>query len=1343
MCNSEGYGYLHSDWYCEAANGPNGIGEDLQVYAAISAADCVTQCAIDYSNRIGHMCSDVGYDTFYSTYYCEAGSGPRGPGEDLGVFLAISAADCVSQCVVDYSNRANHMCNNVAYDYLFATYYCEAGSGPNGPGENLGVYVTTSATDCVAQCAADYANRQGHMCNDESYDYFHSNWYCEADSGPNGPGEDLGVFSAIGADDCVAQCAADYSNRQGHMCNDESYDDFHSNWYCEAADGPSGPGEDLGVYSAISAADCVSQCTVDYSNRQGHMCNNVNYGYLHTVYYCEALSGPNGAGENLGTFQVLNTLPDGAADCVAQCAADYSNRQGHMCNTEGWGTFHSNWYCEAGFGSVNGAGEDLGVFSAVSAADCVNQCTADYSNRINNMCSNVGYNQFHTPFYCEAGPGSVNGDGEDLGTFMAQTAAECVIECEIDYSNRIGHMCNRYYFGYFHRPWYCEAADGEDLGTYGVITEAYCLAECGADYGHNRPQPFTCSRLGYGAFHKDYYCEALSGPNGAGEDLGTFHATSEADCVTQCAVQYTTRQGHMCNNQEYDLLFSTFYCEASDGEDLGVYSATGLNNCIDQCVADNPRMQGHMCSSEGYGYLHTTWYCESGDAEDLQVFYAASTANCLDQCTAAYSDHTGHMCNDVGYGVLFNDWFCEAGNGDDLQIFAATSKADCLSQCAAAHPTEVEHTCNGFGFAQFDTCSASSGAEPPTVSGALGVGLAVPAIAGVVQTYQLGMRISSIGGVNQVTMGLLSLTEIAELPAEWLEDIEDNVQPLDGLYPLTVALGDVDFHVLISLVQDTQEGDPPQIVLKMYTTTSYHLGDLMEEALGVPVSDCSGDLSIFCRLRQLALDISLGPVRLDAALRSTGAYTLDLQVTDLAMWGLPPLDARMWADYADAELAWGVSARWHVLSFDAVLRRFDSMVIGGTHICDTPLVQPFCNIALQNVQLALVSDQGACMEMLELPPLLQSVCGSGLYLVVDMAFPPLFSVKTNNFGTFSTESLQIVVEGLTGFRLPEFTVPLMVPADPSSTSFQPRVAMAAIVEMSGGSVASLSDVYIGTNGIGGPLVTLKVSESVFMIDVGQDFGFGFGLVMELNFNGMGSFLPSPVVEATIDVVVSMDTCGPVAEFDFALEPALSWNNAFEQPGLTVTLASFGGALCNGHIPLAMRFAGGFDWGSVLSGTVHADLQMDPTAPQFFFGQMSCSLDPCDAYSVLASLGFPSAGGPAAQVHLSSMGVICDDPACSVFINTVNGFQPGPPKTVPNYGSAEQELITVPGGIGLKFGTPNAPGIFYMGLQGHAEMLLQGTSGSITASLGYNVGGGEPMTGVCAMWSGGVNFACEL
>jgi hypothetical protein len=175
---------------------------------------------------------------------------------------------------------------------------------------------------------------------------------------------------ANGAADCVAQCAADYTNRQGHMCSDQGYGTFHVNWYCEAGDGPNGPGENLGVYLSVNAADCVAQCTVDYAhNRQGLMCHWAGFDQMHTLYYCEAGSGPspltlNGAGEDLDTYLVLNALPDGAADCVAQCTVDYGhNRQGLMCNDQGYGALHTTWYCEAGESThPNGAGEDLGTY---------------------------------------------------------------------------------------------------------------------------------------------------------------------------------------------------------------------------------------------------------------------------------------------------------------------------------------------------------------------------------------------------------------------------------------------------------------------------------------------------------------------------------------------------------------------------------------------------------------------------------------------------------------------------------------------------------------------------------------------------------------------------------------------------------------------------------------------------------------------------------------------------------------------------------------------------------------------------------------------------------------------
>jgi hypothetical protein len=79
------------------------------------------------------------------------------------------------------------------------------------------------------------------------------------------------------------------------------------------------------------------------------------------------------------------------------------------------------------------------------------------------------------------------------------------------------------------------------------------------------------------------------------------------------------------------------------------------------------------------------------------------------------------------------------------------------------------------------------------------------------------------------------------------------------------------------------------------------------------------------------------------------------------------------------------------------------------------------------------------------------------------------------------------------------------------------------------------------------------------------------------------------------------------------------------------------------------------------------------------------------------------------------------------------------REIVNYGSADQELITVPGGIGVNFGTPDSPGFFFLGLQGHAQALVSATSGSITASLG----GSGLVPGVCTPWSGGVNFLCEL
>ena len=709
------------NWYCEAGDGPNGPGEDLGVFLALSAADCVSQCAAGYSNRQDHMCHWSGYDQLHTVYYCEAESGPNGAGEDLGTFMVLNsvadgAADCVAQCAADYSNRQGHMCSDQGYGTFHVNWYCEAGDGPRGPGEDLGVFLAIGAADCVSQCAADYSNRQDHMCHWAGYDQFHTAWYCDATSGPKGPYEPLGRYLVLknGAEadniqQCLDQCTSDYGhNRQGLMCNPFQYGWFFKTWYCEA-----GNGENLQAYLSVNKDDCLTQCVADYGNRVDHECNDVGYDSAPVpIWYCEASDG-----EDLGTFLVTS-----GSSCLSACISAYSTRSGHMCNDVAYGHLFSTYYCEAGLG------ENLGTFEAISAADCVAQCAADYPTRENHQCTDEGYDHLPIPsWYCEAG------SGEDLGTFAAAAMTDCIHQCTTTFSSKSGHTCSTGGYsipwltwtggpggGYCSRvTWYCESTNGDDLAQYEAFDEAECIDGCTSTFpGQN----VTCNDVGYG--FRVWYCEA-----GDGEDLDSFAGFTEAECISQCTSAFASRAGHMCS--DVGFVTSTYYCEAGDGpngpgEDLAQIPAISEADCIAQCAVLYVNREGHMCNSEGYGYLHSDWYCEAangpnGIGEDLQVYAAISAADCVTQCAIDYSNRIGHMCSDVGYDTFYSTYYCEAGSGprgpgEDLGVFLAISAADCVSQCAVDYSNRANHMCNNVAYDYlFATyyCEAGSGPNGP------------------------------------------------------------------------------------------------------------------------------------------------------------------------------------------------------------------------------------------------------------------------------------------------------------------------------------------------------------------------------------------------------------------------------------------------------------------------------------------------------------------------------------------------------------------------------------------------------------------------------------------------------
>ena len=244
--------------------------------------------------------------------------------------------------------------------------------------------------------------------------------------------------------------------------------------------------------------------------------------------------------------------------------------------------------------------------------DCLTQCIAQYANREDHTCNDMGYDTIPVPiFYCEAG------DGEDLGAFLAASGTVCLSDCISAYPTRSGHMCND---------------------------------------------------VAYGHLFSTYYCEA-----GLGENLATIEAVSAADCVVKCAslYSYSARENFQCNDVGYDHLpIPIWYCEASSGEDIGTYSAATTADCVHQCTTIFPSKIGHTCSTGGYstpwltwtggpggGYCsRVTWFCEAIGGTDLGQFQAFDAAQCLGECNATFPSLAA-TCNDVGYD--FDIWYCE------------------------------------------------------------------------------------------------------------------------------------------------------------------------------------------------------------------------------------------------------------------------------------------------------------------------------------------------------------------------------------------------------------------------------------------------------------------------------------------------------------------------------------------------------------------------------------------------------------------------------------------------------------------------------------------------------------
>ena len=356
------------------------------------------------------------------------------------------------------------------------------------------------------------------------------------------------------------------------------------------------------------------------------------------------------------------------------------------------------------------------------------------------------------------------------------------------------------------------------------------------------------------------------------------------------------------------------------------------------------------------------------------------------------------------------------------------------------------------------------------------------------------------------------------------------------------------------------------------------------------------------------------------------------------------------------------------------------------------------NISLRNMQLAYLSHPDMCVQLMNLTSVTQSLCGQGLHFMVDMEFPPQFSITIPETvvagftipspGTFDTAALQNLTHGLLGITLPRLNIPLVLPAAASMSSLRPKLSLDAIMTMaqSLGQNQTISDFRIGKNPAGGDIVTIHFSDGSFVMDASTSGFFpGFDVDLTINLTGYAKSLantgyatgrrqlderpfwpqrrhlqtvlsgPVPeVVKVNVVMLTGMKTCGPFAELDVKIQPAITWVSPFGIANLNLSLQALGGGLCMSGLPVPVpsRFGlvGGFNWNSVLSGMIFIELQMSATATQFFYGELRCSLEPCDAYNLLREMGVEGLSGSSfLKKVMQGMSVDCNNPTCRMWL----------------------------------------------------------------------------------------------
>ena len=489
-------------------------------------------------------------------------------------------------------------------------------------------------------------------------------------------------------------------------------------------------------------------------------------------------------------------------------------------------------------------------------------------------------------------------------------------------------------------------------------------------------------------------------------------------------------------------------------------------------------------------------------------------------------------------------------------------------------------------------------------------------------------------------------------------------------------------------------GDCPAVLAGLAHDATAAAGALVGAIGGVgfrrrSLQGSAASSAMYCQLHTMLTHVSIESafVRVMMADADDGEryWSAELAIAGLSFGEALTVDLRFSAVHR-GDSSYGASLHFDQLSFDAVLRQLTILTIAGTHICDMPLFSAFCQVTLSETLLFYASGYDACRTLAG-PASADAVCvdgrSSGIFLRTSMVFPPQFSIDLG-FSTFTTADLQAAITAVIGAPLPTVSINLLMVANVQTRSLRVKASLAELfaASTSGTPAGVQSSFEIGTNPDGGALLTL--SEFAVMLDASTQGIFpGLEARCRVDLSGIvgagddGVQTLSPqIFDVDIALLTGVKMCAgivsPFVELDLRIEPAVTWHNPFGAEGLSLTLGRLSGGLCISAagipIPTRVGFYGGFSWGAVLSGWAYVELALEATsASQFFYGELTCALEPCQLRGVVEEM--VGTALPDAFAVLEEVTLDCNEPNCRAWINMDVGgpmmVSAGSPKTVTN------------------------------------------------------------------------------